>query len=60
MCVAIISHLGFLAATWVLDPSLLHSFMQDLSITNLTCVGPVLYQPTDVESSGPFHGDPST
>ena len=60
MCVAIISHLGFLAAMWVLDPSLLHSFMQDLSITNLTCVGPVLYQPTDVESSGPFHGDPST
>ena len=35
MCVASISHLGFLAATWVLDPSLLHLFMQDLSIIDL-------------------------
>ena len=35
MCVASISHLGFLVATWVLDPFLLHLFMQDLSITNI-------------------------
>ena len=60
MCVTSISHLGFLATTWVLDPSLLHSFMQDPSIINLACVGPVLYQPTDVEPSSPFHEDLST
>ena len=35
MCVASISYLGFLAATWVLDPSLLHPFMQDPSIIDL-------------------------
>ena len=60
MCVASISHLEFLAATWVLNPSLLHPFMQDLSITDLAHVGPVLYRPMDVKLSGPFHGDPST
>ena len=42
--------LGFLAATWVLDPS----------IIDLAQVRPVLYWPTDMELSGPFHGDPST
>ena len=60
MCVASISHLGFLAAMWVLDSSLLHPFMQDLFITDLAHVGLVLYLPTDVELSSPFHGDPST
>ena len=60
MCVTSISHLGFLAATWVLDPSMLHPFMQDSSIIDLAHVGPVLYWPTDVELLGPFHGDPST
>ena len=60
MCVASISHLEFLAATWVLNPSLLHPFMQDPSITDLAHVGPVLYRPTDVELSSPFHGDPLT
>ena len=60
MCVASISHLGFLATMWMLNPSLLHPFVQDPSITDLACIGPVLYQPTDVESSGPFHGDPSS
>ena len=59
MCVASISHLGFLVARWMLDPSLLHPFMQDPSITDLICVGPV-YRPTDVELLDPFHGDPST
>ena len=60
VCVASISHLEFLAATWVLDPSLLHPFMQDSSIIDLAHVGLVLYQPTDVELSSPFHGDPLT
>ena len=60
MCVASISHLGFLAATWVLDLSRLHPFMQDPSITDLAHVRLVLYWPMDVEPSGPFHGDPST
>ena len=60
MCVATISHLRFLAATWVLDPSLFHQSMQDPSITELARVGPVLYWPTDVELLGKFHGDPST
>ena len=35
MCVTIISHLGFLAATWVLDLFLLHLFMQNLFITDI-------------------------
>ena len=60
MCVVSISHIGFLVATWVLDTSMLHSFMQDPSITDLARIGPVLYRPTDVEPSGPFHGDPLT
>ena len=59
MCVASISHLGFLATTWMLDPSLLHLFMQE-SITDLACVGSVLYRPTDVKPLGPFHGDLSS
>ena len=59
MRVATISHLRFLAATWVLDSLLFHPSMQDPSITELACVGPVLYRPTDVELSGKFHGDPS-
>ena len=60
MRVATISHLRFLAATWVLDPSLFHPSMQDPSIIELARVGPVLYRPTNVELSGKFHGDPST
>ena len=52
-------HLGLLIATWVLDPSMLHPFMQDPSITDLACVGPVLYRPTDAELSSLFYGDPS-
>ena len=60
MCVTSISNLGFLAATWVLDPSLLHPFMQDPSIIDLAHVGPILYQPTDMEPSSPFHEDLST
>ena len=60
MRVATISHLRFLAATWVLDSSLFHPSMQDPSITELARVGPVLHRPTDVELSGKFHGDPST
>ena len=60
MCVSSISHLRFLAATWVLDPSLFYPSMQDPSITELARVWPVLYQPMDVELSGKFHGDPST
>ena len=35
MCVVSISHLRFLTTTWMLDPFLLHLFMQDLSITDL-------------------------
>ena len=58
-CVSQVFPLEFLAAMWVLNPSLLHLFMQDPSITDLAQVGPVLYRPTDVEPSGPFHEDPS-
>ena len=58
MCVATISHLRFLAATWVLDPSLFHPSMQDPSIIELARVGLILYRPTDVELLGKFHGDP--
>ena len=57
-CVSqVFSHLGFLAATWVLDLSLLHPSMQDPSITFLAHIRPILYRPTDVELSGPFHRD---
>ena len=49
MCVASISHLGFLAATWVLDLSLLHPVMQDPSITDLAHVRLVLSWPMDVD-----------
>ena len=60
VCVTSIFHLGFPAATWVLDLSLLHPFMHDPFITDLARVGPVLYWPMDVELLDPFHGDPST
>ena len=54
-CVASISHLGFLVATWVLDLSMLHS-----SITDDTCVGAALNWPMDMEPSGPFQRYPSS
>ena len=59
MCVASISHLRFLVATWVLDPFLLHLFMQDLPVTDLCTIRLALYQPSDVDPLGPLHGDSS-
>ena len=54
MCVISIFHLGFLAVMWMFDLSLLNPFMEDPSIPDLARIGPVLYQPMDVEPSAHF------